>query len=276
MKSLEIESPLVSVNWLQTNIEADNLVILDATVIKVSDSEIDTNKEKIPKSIYFDIKNRFSDISSEFPNTLPSKEQFEIEAQRLGINNNSAIVIYDKYGIYSSARAWWLFNYFGHKNVAVLDGGLPQWIAEGFETVNNYQERFKKDDFSAKENLDLMTDFNGILKFLTAENSQIIDARSAKRFNCEIPEPRKGLRSGTIPNSINLPFTELLNENIVKSKTELRSIFNSILNNHKTHLVFSCGSGITACILALGATLAGYKNITLYDGSWTEYGTLID
>lgn len=275
MKSLKIESPLVSVNWLQNNSEADNLVILDATITKVSDSETDTNKEIIPKSIFFDIKNKFSDIYSEFPNTLPSKEQFENEAQKIGINTNSAIVIYDVHGIYSSARVWWLFKYFGHKNVAVLDGGLPNWKVEGFKTVKGYQEISEIGNFKAEVNSSFITNFEGILNFSKDNNVQIIDARSAKRFSGEILEPRKGLRSGTIPNSINLPFSELLNENTFKSKTELKSIFNSISNN-KNHLVFSCGSGITACVLALGATLIDYKELTVYDGSWTEYGTLRD
>jgi len=273
MKSLKIESPLVSVNWLQNNIEAENLVILDASIPNVS-SLNNVEYDVIPKSVFFDIKKKFSDTSSDFPNTLPSKQQFENETQKIGINANSAIVIYDVHGIYSSARAWWLFKYFGHKNVAVLDGGLPNWKVEGFETVKSYQEVSEIGNFKAEVNSSFITNFEGILNFSKDDNVQIIDARSAKRFSGEIPEPRKGLRSGTIPNSINLPFSELLNENTFKSKTELKSIFNSISNN-KNHLVFSCGSGITACVLALGATLIDYKRLTVYDGSWTEYGSLI-
>ncbi|MBT8245910.1 MAG: sulfurtransferase [Winogradskyella sp.] len=270
---LQIETPLVSVDWLHKNIEAENLIVMDATIPKVSGLCFEKTQSYIPKSQFFDMKKKFSDTSAEFPNTIPSKSQFEAEAQQLGINNNSAIVVYDQHGIYSSARAWWLFRYFGHNNVAVLDGGLRQWIKKDFSTTDTYINQTVKGNFKATIHSELITNYEGIQALSKSKETLILDARSSKRFSGETPEPRKGLRSGTIPNSVNLPYTELFNGNTLKSKQELKSIFYKLVN-HQDKLVFSCGSGITACNLVLAASVSGYKNITVYDGSWTEYGTL--
>ncbi|TCK69260.1 thiosulfate/3-mercaptopyruvate sulfurtransferase [Winogradskyella wandonensis] len=275
MKGINLNSSLVSVEWLNANIEAENLVVLDATIPKVSGSGVENTIGYIPKSRFFDIKNKFSAVDAQFPNTIPSKNQFQTEARNLGVNSSSCIVIYDQHGIYSSARAWWLFRYFGHKNVAVLNGGLPEWHKMGFLTVKHYSDATDKGDFNPKLNASLFTDFNGVSNFSKCADVQIIDARPKKRFSGEIPEPRAGLRSGTIPNSVNLPYTELLDGHKLKSKKELKGLFNSISDKNKT-LVFSCGSGITACNLALGATIADYNDIVVYDGSWTEYGTLTE
>ncbi|MCC1485113.1 sulfurtransferase [Winogradskyella immobilis] len=271
---LKIEKPLVSVTWLQTHIEAPNLIILDATLPKAG-SIISENKDrfKIPKARFFDIKNKFSDTSATFPNTLPSQNQFQKEIQQLGINNDSAIIVYDAHGIYSSARAWWLFKTFGFNNVAVLDGGLPEWQNQK-NTVDVFStESYKLGNFEANMPLKTMTDFKGLNTYLKSNEAVILDARPHKRFTGEVSEPRKGLRSGTIPKSINVPYKDLLIDNKFKSTESLQYIFSAIAQKDET-LVFSCGSGITACNLALGATLCGYKNLVVYDGSWTEYGSL--
>lgn len=270
---LQIESSLVSVDWLFKHIESENLIILDATIPKVASTKLDDNLSYIPKSQFFDIKKKFSDVSDQFPNTLPSSEQFQTEAQKLGINNNSAIVIYDAHGIYSSARAWWLFKYFNHSNVAVLNGGLPEWKSKGFQIQDEYSKPRVLGNFKAKSKGELFTDFSGINVFSRCNDTLILDARSKKRFSGETPEPRKGLRSGTISNSLNLPFTELLRGNKFKPKEEIKQAFSNRIDS-ESRLVFSCGSGITACNLALAATVAGYNNVVVYDGSWTEYGTL--
>jgi thiosulfate/3-mercaptopyruvate sulfurtransferase len=275
MKSIQIKTVLVSVEWLKTNFDAENLVILDASMPKVSGSHSDLNSDKIPNARFFDIKNKFSDTSAEFLNTLPSLEQFENESQNLGINKDSAIVVYDNLGIYSSARAWWLFKVFGHDKIAVLDGGLPEWKKHNFQIEKNSKDVYLKGNFIATLNSKLMTDFEGVKKYSNSKNALVVDARSAERFEGTMQEPRQGLRSGTIPNSVNLPDTEVLNTTKMKTITELQNLFHSLSDPYKT-LVFSCGSGITACNLALGATLAGYKNLVVYDGSWTEYGTLTD
>ncbi|MDN3493583.1 sulfurtransferase [Winogradskyella bathintestinalis] len=260
---------LVSADWLNNNIHASNLIVLDATINKV----IDAASIRIPNARFLDIKKKFSDTSAPFPSTLPSKEQFQNEAQLLGINQDAVIVVYDDKGIYSSARIWWLFKVFGFDTVAVLNGGLPQWQELDYSVESYKNETYDQGNFVAKYHPDLMTNFKGINKFSIETDTLIIDARSADRFNCKVDEPKEGLRRGTIPNSKNIPYTTLLNGYELKSKVELSKILNNLVDD-KTNLVFSCGSGITACILALAATICDYKNLVVYDGSWTEYGSL--
>ncbi len=266
----KITYPLVSVAGLKSNSAHPKLIILDATINK----HIENSSVRIPNARFFDIKKKFSDTSAPFPSTLPSQIQFESEARKLGVNNDSVIVVYDDKGIYSSARAWWLFKTFGFKNVAVLDGGLPEFQNKGFKVENYNAETYVEGNFEAKPNSGLTTDFEGINTYSNDTNTLIIDARATDRFNCLVDEPRVGLRRGTIPNSKNLPYTNLLNGNILKPKAELLSIISSVVEG-KQKLVFSCGSGITACILALAASICDYKNLVIYDGSWTEYGDLV-
>jgi len=269
MKRSIMQSALFSVEWLHSNLQLSGLVLLDATINK----QIDEDSERIPNARFFDIKQKFSDIEATFPSTLSSALQFETEARTLGINNDSFIVVYDDKGIYSSARAWWLFKTFGFNNVAVLDGGLPEWIKQNFPIETYKQEPIDKGNFTSSFQPELMTDFKGVNQFSKDDKTQILDARSSLRFQCLVDEPREGLRRGTIPNSKNLPYTELFDGNILKSKVQLLKIFDNLVEE-TTRMVFSCGSGITACILALAATQCGYKNLVVYDGSWTEYGTL--
>jgi len=271
-----LKSPLVLVDWLYENLDAEYLIVLDASIPKVASDTSPKVEESIPNSLFFDIKKKFSDTTAAFPNTLPSTEQFQIEAQKLGINKDSVIVVYDNLGMYSSARAWWLFKAFGFNNVGVLNGGLPEWKAKGYPISESYVEPTSKGNFKAQLNTSFFTDFEGITEHTKDTSTTILDARSAVRFKGEVSEPRQGLRSGTIPNSENLPYTSLLQGNTFKSLKELATIFNTFVSNPKQHLIFSCGSGITACNLALTATLLGYKNLSVYDGSWTEYGTLTD
>jgi thiosulfate/3-mercaptopyruvate sulfurtransferase len=275
MQIIKIINPLVSAHWLYKNLNAKNLVVINASIIKVANTtETSNSKTQIPSARFFDIKNKFSDTESEFPNTFPLAKQFTIEAQKLGINKESAIVVYDDKGIYSSTRAWLLFKAFGHENVAVLNGGFPEWLQAEFETETKQKNFTNQGDFIAKLQPHYFKFFEDIKKVEQNSDCKILDARSEKRFKSLVPEPRKGLRSGNIPNSINLPYTKLLNGNCLKSKAELIRIFNTLVK-HDQHLVFSCGSGITACVLALASEVIGIKNYSVYDGSWTEYGNLI-
>ncbi|MFY0604228.1 MAG: sulfurtransferase [Flavobacteriaceae bacterium] len=273
--ALKIISPLVSVNWLQQHIDATNLVILDATLPKVTSTEIEDNFEKlqIPNAIFLDIKEIFSDNGAEFPNTMLSREDFENEAQKLGINNDSCIVVYDQHGIYSSPRVWWMFKTMGFDNIAVLDGGLPAWNKAGFDLVEPIHKDIKKGDFTASYNENMILEFTDVLKSLQENNTQIFDARSSGRFKGIDPEPRDKVRSGHIPKSKSLPYSSLLNGVQMKSKKELKELFNKQNADNKP-MIFSCGTGITACVLALGATVSGATSISIYDGSWTEWGSL--
>ncbi|MDG1730434.1 MAG: sulfurtransferase [Algibacter sp.] len=267
--SILLTSPIVSVEWLHEHMNADNLIILDGTINKV----FDKSSEQIPNARLFDIKMKFSDVSNPFPSAFPSSKQFQKEARNLGINNDSAIVVYDDKGIYSSARVWWLFKAFGYKNVAVLNGGFPEWKKAnyGSELMQNYNGN--KGNFVANLQPNYMQFFDDIENASKNQTHKIIDARSSGRFNCTEPEPRAGLRMGTIPNSVNLPYTELLEDGVLKSKKDLAKAFYMVAEQDDP-IIFSCGSGLTACVLALGAELSGYKNISVYDGSWTEYGSL--
>ncbi len=275
MSLINITKPLVSAHWLHANREASNLIILDATIKKINSHSNTLGQElSIPETRFFDLKQNFSDQTAEFPNTIPTETQFTEEAQALGVYKNSAIVIYDKMGIYSSPRAWWLFKTMGFNNVAVLDGGLPKWVSKGYNTspfVEKYNN--KVGDFEAKYNPKLIRFFETIKTASTDKSQLIIDARSASRFSGKAKEPRAGLRSGCIPNSINIPYTTLLNGYTLKPIEDLKVIFKDIDKNKP--LIFSCGSGITACILALAATELNYNNISVYDGSWTEWGSLV-
>jgi thiosulfate/3-mercaptopyruvate sulfurtransferase len=268
-----IESPLVSSQWLHQNLNASNIVVLDASIPKVTDNNSLEETIQIPHTRFFDIKNKFSDVSAKFPSAVPSVDQFTNEAQKLGINKDSAIVIYDDKGIYSSARAWYLFKAFGCNNVAVLDGGLPGWKKESFQIEDKTSLEIEGGNFEGKYNSEYFKFFDDVKSISNDSKCLILDARSSNRFKGAVPEPREGLRSGTIPNSRNLPFTDLINGNCLKSNEELKAIFNNLAKPDKK-LIFSCGSGITACILALAAEMVNYKNLSVYDGSWTEYGSL--
>jgi len=271
---LRLTSSLVSVEWLNRNLRASNLIVLDASIPKVTGGNSETNKYQIPTTRFFDLKNKFSDVSAPFPTTFPSAEQFTESARELGINKDSAIVVYDDIGIYSSPRAWWLFKAFGHDNIAVLDGGFLAWQKANYKVERKQNYVGNLGNFEANLRSGVMKFFDDIKIESQNQQSIIIDARSKARFKSLVPEPREGLRSGTIPNSVNIPHEELLIDQQFKKVEDLEAIFKKFANQDD-QITFSCGSGITACVLALGAEMAGYKNLSVYDGSWTEWGSLV-
>ena len=264
---------LVSSAWLKANINDPNLVILDASQETAPTGEV--NLTYIPHSIAFYLTT-FSDNTSPFPNTLPSAAIFEKEVSALGINNSSKIVVYDSKGIYNSPRVWWLFRSMGHQNIAILNGGLPDWINNGFETVSTPQNaQVKPSNFTANFNPNLVRSFTEITHNLATQEELVIDARSSGRFNALVPEPRKELRGGHIPNSVNIPFEQVLENGFLKSDEELTQLFNAFDLANKT-LVFTCGSGITACVIYLAAEQISTNPKAIYDGSWTEWAQLSD
>ena len=250
------------------------MVILDATLPKVGQQQSASSKiEGIKNALFFDIKNIFSDTSAPFPNTAVTPDVFEQEVRKLGINQDDALVIYDRHGVYSSPRAWWLFKTMGFDNVAVLNGGFPEWKKAGYASEALIEYNGALGNFKSSYNPNALFDYKKVLEVLSDSKKIIIDARSSDRFKGTSPEPREGLRSGHIPNSKNLPFTELIDDGKLISQKELIQKFDHLIDK-ESDLFFSCGSGITACILALGAEVAGYKNLAVYDGSWTEWGSL--
>ena len=257
---------IVSAEWLNKNINDENIIILDASQQVAADNVV------IVGARYFDIKNDFSAVS-EFPNTFPSVQQFEKGCQDLGIDNESKIVVYDNKGVFSSPRVWWMFKTMGHQNVAVLDGGLPNWLANDYETETGFDSEFEKGNFTVNLNTAQVKDYDFVCANIIDEKELLIDARSAGRFNGTDPEPREGLRSGHIPNSVSLPYTEVLENGKFKSVAALNEIF-ADLKAEKRPFVFSCGSGITACIILLASKLVMENESSIYDGSWTEFTLL--
>jgi len=268
-----MESQIVSVDWLKENLQKEEIVILDASPKSTANKTFsEFHHLTIPSSRLFQIKEKFTDQESEFPNTVPTQEQFQIECRKLGININSEIIVFDNLGVYSSPRVWWLFKMMGHENVKVLDGGLPEWISKGYETVEvaNHDQQYEEGDFSADKQNNLVLTYEDICKNRKTKEYQVVDARSSGRFNGTAEEPRKTLQSGKIPNSINIPYQSVLDNGKFKSPEELREIF-SEANQSGADLVFSCGSGMTACIIMLASQIASYESRILFDGSWTEY-----
>ncbi|NJB69693.1 thiosulfate/3-mercaptopyruvate sulfurtransferase [Saonia flava] len=264
--------PLVSVEWLQENLNNPKLIILDATV-KNTIANIDTVYPgiQIKNARFFDIKNSFSDKESALPTTMLSPETFTQECRKLGIKKDSIVIIYDGLGIYSSPRAWWMFKIMGFQNVAVLDGGLPVWIEKGYETEAKEIKFYNLGDFTADYQKDLVVTNEDLIKNIESKEATVLDARSKARFYGEVAEPREGYKSGHIPNSINLPYSKLLKDGKFLPKTELKKVIEK-LNLNDSPQIFTCGSGMTACIILLGCQLVNANNKALYDGSWAEWG----
>lgn len=268
-----MDTPLISPQWLNDNFNKKDLVILDASpTANKSGLQPPFPDAQIKGARHFDLKNDFSDPDSAFPNTLPSPEYFAKAAQKLGINQESTIIVYDNLGIYTSPRVWWMFKTMGHDKVAVLDGGLPAWINEGYSTTTTEKSAFKNGNFKSNFNQNRVKDYNYMVSNIADQEAEVLDARAAGRFNGTDPEPRKGLKSGHIQNSKSLPFKEVLSEGKYKSKEELKTIFSN-LNATDKPLVFSCGSGLTACIILLASELVLPNDTAIYDGSWTEWAT---
>lgn len=270
-----LDSPLVSVAWLRENLGVSNLVVLDASVPPVVPGFISLNTADhfaaIPGARRFDYDKQICKPGSSLPHMMPDQALFECEVRKLGINKDSAIVVYDDVGIYASPRAWWMFHAMGHTRVAVLNGGLPAWIDAGADTVGELALPTSAGDFIAQPDPDLFCDFEVVLSAIYDPNCQVLDARSAGRFNGTAPEPRPGVRGGHMPNSKNLPFPQVLDGGFMKPVNELQESLQGLANQEQK-LITSCGSGLTACVLTLAAYLAGYRNLSVYDGSWAEWG----
>ena len=268
-----MSNSLVSAAWLNEHLADENLVILDSSpATNVSGLKSDLDGLVIPGARYFDLKGQFSDPKSPYPNTLPSPGDFEKAARSLGINGNSRIVVYDNLGAYTSPRVWWMFKSMGHEEVSVLDGGLGDWVKSGFETVDAHQKSFEVGDFVSHFHPETVKSISEVIENIEQSSFELVDARSKGRFEGTAPEPREGMSSGHLPNSCNLPFEEVLNDGKFKSPGELRQIFSDLKLSDKP-ITFSCGSGLTACIILLAAEQVLPNQKSVYDGSWTEYAS---
>ena len=233
------------------------------------------NSCHIPNARFFDI-NKISEQSSDLPHMLPSELFFSKMIGKLGINNDDTVVAYDNSIFFSSARAWWMFKIFGHKNLKIIDGGLKAWKDQG-GPLESKKNVFKNTTYiSQKVNYKLYDNLDNIMEDLNNyRNKVIIDARSEERFLGQVEEPRPKVRSGHIPSSLNIPISSLIDKktNCFKSTSEINQIFIDIgITNKDAELVMTCGSGVTACGLAIAANSLGFKNVKVYDGSWSEWG----
>tara|TARA_B100001250_G_scaffold413764_1_gene448991 strand:- start:1231 stop:2049 length:819 start_codon:yes stop_codon:yes gene_type:complete len=268
---------LVSTEWLEKNL--DKVRVIDATWHMPNsgrDAYSEYSKAHIANAVFFDL-DKNSDEKSSLPHMLPNKEKWKKLVSEFGIKNSDHLVVYDNSDVVSSCRCWYSFIYFGHdpKNVSVLDGGFLKWINEKKPTENKKVE-FKKTNYNVIENKSLTKNKKQIEENIFSKKFDLIDARSRERFEGIKPEPRQGLKSGHIKNSKNIPFTECLNkiDRTFKNKDELSKIFNKEDINNKKNTVFTCGSGVTACVLGLANSIISGKTPIVYDGSWSEYGKI--
>jgi thiosulfate/3-mercaptopyruvate sulfurtransferase len=278
MPSLILPSDLVPIQWLAEHYGHAKLVLLDASwhmPMTQRDGHQEWLNERIDNARFFDFDREVCDQKASLPHMMPTPQHFELSAQLLGINNDSAIIVYDSLGIFSSPRVWWMFKVMGFNNIAVLDGGLPAWKEAGFvvNTSPPYTEQRKQGDFKAIYQADLISNRHEVYQAISDDSVAIIDARPSARFFGQVPEVRKGLRSGHMPSAINLPISDILDHKTMKNAYQLAQIFEALMPQ-KQRLVFSCGSGVTACILALAAKISGYDALSVYDGSWSEWGAI--
>ena len=268
--------PLVTTAWLADNLANPNVVLLNASMSKVIGREPIVYDQPlfIPGTRIFDLERDFCAVNSNLVHGFPTEEQFTHKAQKLGINADTLVILYDNQGVYSSPRAWWMFQAMGHKNTFVLDGGLPKWLAESRGVVATVSaEPDTGGNILAAFQSAMVCDSSYLVKERQAGQVTVVDARSPERFYGTAPEPREGVRSGHIPGSKNLPFALVLDDHSFKNAEQLVALFARTLPSGAHQAVFSCGSGVTACILLLASVIVGYKNTVLYDGSWADWGS---
>ena len=267
---------LVETDWLEKNISSVKIIDCSWHMPQTKRSGLKEYKNQhIPDSIFFDLDaNSKKEIN--LPHMLVDQNDWIQIVSKMGIKNEDKIVVYDNSDVISSCRCWFNFIYFGHnpKLVHVLNGGLKKWINENKEVTSDVTS-IRISDYKSFEKKELVKNKEQVFLNIEEQYFKVIDARSKERFDGKVPEPRKGLRSGSIKNSFCIPFGLCLNEDkTFKDKEELKKIFKSCLENtNEENIVFSCGSGVTACVLALAYSLINDKyHPCIYDGSWAEYG----
>jgi len=267
---------IVSTDWLAQHLEAPDIRIIDSSWYfpqEKRNAEQEFLECHIPGASFFDI-DKIKDNDSDLPHMLPPSAMFNSTVRKLGIGDGHKVVIYDGLGMRSAARLWWMFKVFGYSDVVVLDGGFPKWVKENRSTTADLTEKEIR-HLTIYEDKSIVADRDDVLRATKLNHCSIIDARSEGRFMGTAPEPRSGLRSGSIENSINVPYETLLNEDFTfKKKREILDIFSKkgvVFNNY---IITTCGSGVTAAVLYLALDEIGCSKISLYDGSWAEWGKI--
>ncbi|XP_058218392.1 thiosulfate/3-mercaptopyruvate sulfurtransferase 1, mitochondrial-like isoform X2 [Rhododendron vialii] len=294
-QSMSSNEPVVSVDWLHANLKEPDMKVLDASWYMPDEQRNPLQEYQvahIPGALFFDVDG-ISDQTTKLPHMLPSEEAFSAAVSALGIENKDGVVVYDGKGIFSAARVWWMFRVFGHDRVWVLDGGLPRWRASGYDVESSASgdailkasaasEAIEKVyhgqavgpiTFEAKFQPHLVWTLEQVKRNVEDKTHQHVDARSKARFDGVAAEPRKGIRSGHVPGSKCIPFPQMLDglQTLLPSD-ELKKRFDQEGITLDGPVVTSCGTGVTACILALGLHRLGKTDVSVYDGSWTEWG----
>ena len=270
--------PLVSTAWLADNLNAPDLRVIDGSFYLPAENRSprgEYDAAHIPGAVFFDIDG-ICDTDSPLPHMFPSAAKFANDVGQLGIANDHRIVCYDGGKMTGACRVWWMFRAFGHDKVAVLDGGMSKWRADGY-AVTEQPPAARPTSFAAEFNPGMVRSVDEVLALIGRADEQILDARSAGRFTGREPEPREGMRSGHMPGAFNLPYPDLLNsDGTLKPASELQKLFRAAGINDRAPVVTSCGSGISAALLLLGLHMIGRGDISLYDGSWSEWGSRAD
>lgn len=266
---------IVDTAWLAEHLHAPGLIVLDGSwhlPTAKRDPKAEYFAEHIPGAVFFDIDD-LSNEKSPLPHMLPSTIKFASRMKKMGIGDGMKVVVYDTQGLFSAARVWWTFRAMGHEDVAVLDGGMKKWKGEGRPLEDGPAVKRFERHFTPRQNTGLIRDIADIQEIVAKGNTQLVDARSAARFEGREAEPRPGVRSGHIPGSRNVPSASLINaDGTLKLREELLAIFTAAGIDPKAPVVTTCGSGVTASILSLALAVIGQTNAAVYDGSWAEWG----
>ncbi len=275
MEKMSSLGTLVDADWLQENFGNCSVKIVDASWF-MPGSDRDGYKEwlveRIPGSVFFDFDGEIKDQSSPLPHMLPGENEFAEAVGKLGISNTDTVIVYDSQGIFSAPRVWWMFKAMGHETVAVLNGGLPAWKAVGGVTEGSIPEKPIPTSYQATIAPHRLICSAELTQLLETVGYRILDARPSARFYALQPEPRLGVRAGHMPGANNLPFAEVLDNGSFKDQESLKSLFSAFIRRDD-RIITTCGSGVTACILALALEYSLGICCRVYDGSWSEWGS---
>lgn len=268
---------IVTPGWLAANLGSPDVVVLDSSFYlgpMNRDADAEYRAGHIPGALRLDIS-KVSDRSSPLPHMLPTPEAFADTVGLMGISERDTIVCYDGLGLFASPRLWWMFRLFGAKNVFVLGGGMPRWVAEGLPVEQDVMTR-EPTRFVARKPADIVADAAHVQRVLAEGTAQVVDARPADRFTGQAPEPRPGMRSGHIPGSLNVPHGTLLKDGGLLPHDQLREKFAAAGVDLEQPIITSCGSGVSAAVVWLALDAIGIAPAGLYDGSWSEWGSRDD
>ena len=268
----------VAADWLAEHIDDPEMQIIDARMAPPGQEERDLNAEyqagHIPGAVFFDIE-ALSDHTSPLPHMMPRAEAFAVAMRELGVSSDKHLVVYDEGNLFSAPRAWWMLRTFGVEKVSIVAGGLEGWSRDGLPLEQGLPE-LPEGDFDGRVDPLAIKRLTDVLLVSHEGSAQIVDARPAGRFNGQVAEPRPGLRCGHIPGALNVPWTELVINGELKTTDELNEIFARQGVDFERPIIASCGSGVTAAVVVLALTTLGVNGVSLYDGSWSEWGARTD